>query len=144
VVAQELRAIAVVHLVVLVDLHVDPRDVVLRPRVPDLLGDVDDGAADAALAQRGRREEEHDRALSVGVREVHVVHVVGRLAGVDLRQIAADGFFRRRVDHRRPVADLRDVGLLHDADRGAGSEEAVVEPEEAEHQVLARLLERDV
>src|SRR5207249_4292930 len=62
----QLRAEALIDLVVLVDLLVDPRDVVLRHRVLELLGEVYDRTADAALAERGRRDDEHDRPLAVG------------------------------------------------------------------------------
>ena len=80
--------------------------------VGDLLGDVDDRAADAALAEGRRGEDEHDRFLADHVGEVDLVHLVGRDPGVDLRQVAADVGGGRGVDHRRLLADLRDPRVL--------------------------------
>ena len=58
--------------------------------VGDLLGDVDDRAADAALAERRGGEDEDDRLLAEDFGEVDLVHLVGRHPGVDLFQVAAD------------------------------------------------------
>ena len=70
-----------------------------------LLGDVDDRTADAALAERRRRELQDHRAVrGKRVGEVDVVHVVGRHPRVDLLELAADVLLGRRVDDDRCVA----------------------------------------
>ena len=60
-------------LVVDVDLLVDERGCVAVLRL-DLLGHVHDGAADAALAERRRGEEEDDGLLAQDVRQIVAVH----------------------------------------------------------------------
>ena len=69
-----------------------------------LLGDVDDGAADPALAQRGGGEEKDDRLLPEDVREVLVVHRDRWDPGVDLGDVGDLAGGRRR-DARGVVAD---------------------------------------
>ena len=104
--------------VVDVDLLVD--EVGLRfVLVGDLLGDVDDRAADAALAEGGGGEDEDDRLLAEDFGEVDLVHLVGRHAGVDLFQVVADVGGGQRLDLRRAFADLRHLGVF--ADDGEGT-----------------------
>ena len=99
--------------VVVVDLHVDEVGLALV-LVRHLLGDVDHRPADPALAERRRREDEHDRFLAEDVGEVDLVHLVVGDAGVDLRQVAADVGGGRRVDQRRLFADFRDLVVPDD------------------------------
>ena len=76
----------------------------------DLLGHVDDGAADPTLAELGGRKQEDDRFLAQDVGEVDLVLGVGRDARRDLGEVAADVRGGRRVDRRRL--------LPHPAERG--------------------------
>src|SRR3954471_16397852 len=82
---RHLRPEALGDLVVVVDLHVDEVGLVAEIAL-DLLGDVDDRPADAALAEPRRCEHQHDRLLAERVGEVHLMEVGGsRVARVDLR-----------------------------------------------------------
>ena len=95
--------------VVLVELHVDEVGLVVELGL-HLLGDVGHRAAHAALAQRGRGEQQRHRPPSVErVGEIDLVHGVGRDTGLDLIDVPADGLDRRRVDANRAVAHSRDL-----------------------------------
>ena len=63
------------------------------------------GPQTPALAERGGRKEQDDRLLAQDVREVVAMHVVGRDAGVDLRDVG-DLAGGQRLDRRRPLANL--------------------------------------
>ncbi len=120
-----------------------------RYSVLDLGGHVHHRATDAALTQQRGREQQHDRLLAEHVGEVDLVHVVVRIARVDLRQVAGNVQPGRRVDRRRGLADSgHGIVLLRDHDelrrRRGGGYQAVVQPRHAEHLVLAGLLERHV
>src|SRR5437868_8464246 len=98
---RELRPIALVRVVVVVDLHVDEGHALrLGHRVLDLLGDVRDGPAHPALAQQRRGEQQDDRLLADHVAEVHVVHVVVRRARVDRGDVAVHRLHRGSRDQR--------------------------------------------
>src|SRR5204862_136890 len=106
-----LGAQALIDAVLLVDLVVDERDVVLAVLRADLLEDVDDRAADAAGAQRRRREQQQYGLLAVDVREVRLEQTVGgRVARGDARCDAADALEGRRVDLRRRVSGAGRLG----------------------------------
>ena len=94
--------------VVLEDLHVDEGRLV-AVELLDLLGDVDDRAADAAHAELRGREEQDDRFLAEGVGVVDLVLGVGRDPGGDLGEVAADVGGGRRVDQRGLLADPGDT-----------------------------------
>ena len=115
VVGEELRPVALrrrpsaleaagLDLVAEVDLHVDERRT-LRPLVADLFYDVGHRPARAALAQRRRREQQHDRLLLVHAREIDLVHVVVGLAGVDRGDVAIHRGNGRRLDVGRRLPD---------------------------------------
>jgi hypothetical protein len=112
-----------------------------------LLGEVHDGAAHPALAEERRGEEENHGLPSQHAGEVDGVHVVGRVARVDLLDVSPDAGCRRRVDAGGPLADVRHrplAGDAHEAARGRRRHEPVVVARQAQHLVVAGLVEMDV
>ena len=115
-----------------------------------LLGDVDHRPADAALAELGRREQQHHGLLAEHVGEVVVVHRRRREPGVDRGDVAAHARLGRRVDARRRVPTagigISSSSVLHH-DPGIGAVAATSFPPwrgDAEHLVAAGLVERDL
>ena len=99
-----------VRVVVLVDLLVDEGDAVRGVRL-GLLDDVDDRPAHAALAQRRRRERDHDRLVAEDVVEVGLQEVGrGRDPRVELRGVVADVGERARVHADRLLPHVGRAG----------------------------------
>ena len=133
------------RLVVDVDLLVDERGCVAVLRL-DLLGHVHDGAADAALAERRRGEEEDDGLLAQDVRQIVAVHRARGLARVDGLDVAAHLGEGGRVHLRRGLADVGDLLVLLDDHAGVhrGGDHAVGPVDHGGEPPFARLVERDV
>ena len=141
---RELRARPLVQVVVLVELHVDEVDLVLELRL-DLLGDVGDRAADAALAQRGRGEQQDGRAVALErVGQIDLVHGVGRDAGLDLLDVAADRLDRRRVDADRAIARPRHRAVTSHRHLRDSGDQPPVQLRDRRHHVAARARERNL
>ena len=143
---RHLGAEALVDVVVAVDLHVDELRLVSVLGL-ELLGHVDHGPADPALAQARGGEHEHHRLLAHDVGEVLLVHGRRGHAGVDRLDVAAGVGLGRSIDHGRLVANGRQSGLAADRElrqRRGGSHQPAVEARHPEQVVRPRLVERDV
>ncbi|MBW3653802.1 MAG: hypothetical protein KY433_09465 [Actinobacteria bacterium] len=131
------RPEALLDVVAAVDLLLDERHA-LAALGAHLLGDVDDRAARARRAQRGRGEQQHDGLLADDVGEVGVEHLARRRdARRQLRQIAADVGGGLRVDPDRGVADVGRTVVLADRKGGSriGDDEPAVETHEPDRDV---------